>query len=94
MAKYFDYVNVFSFNLALELPKNTDINIYTLELIEKKQLSFRPIYVLNLIKLKILKDYIEIYQKIGLIYLSKSYANTLIFINKKPDSNFCLCIIN
>lgn len=36
MTKYFNYANVFSFNLMIELLENIGINIYGIELIERK----------------------------------------------------------
>lgn len=35
-AKYADYVDIFSFNLAMKLPKNTGMNEFVIELVEKK----------------------------------------------------------
>lgn len=43
-SKYAAYANVFSANLAMELSKNPDINEYAIELIESKQLPYKPIY--------------------------------------------------
>ncbi len=34
--EYTDYPNIFSFNLAIELPENTGINKHTIELVEGK----------------------------------------------------------
>lgn len=41
--KYSDYNNIFSISLAIELPENIGINKYAIELVQNKQLLFRPI---------------------------------------------------
>ena len=63
LAEYFDYANIFLTNLAMELPKNTSINKHTIELIKRKQLLYKSIYVLSPMKLETLKTYIENYLK-------------------------------
>ncbi len=45
----------------MELPENIGMNKYAIKLIEGKQPSYRPIYVLSPIELEILKTYIKIY---------------------------------
>lgn len=92
LAKYSDYDNVFSFLLVIEMPKNTNINKHFIELIEKKQLSYRLIFALNLVKLEIPKDYIKTYLKTGFIQPSKSLIGTSIIFDKKPNNSFCLCV--
>ena len=47
----------------MELSKNTNMNKYTIKLIEGKQPLYGPIYALSLMKLTTLKAYIKIYQK-------------------------------
>lgn len=54
---------MFSFNLVMELPENTSINEYAIELKKSKQLPYRPIYSLKLVELETLKTYIETYLK-------------------------------
>lgn len=61
--KYLDYANIFLFDLEIELPKNTSINEYAIKLVEDKQLLYRPIYSLRLVKLEILKTYIKTHLK-------------------------------
>ena len=58
-AKYTDYINIFLFNLATELPENTSINKHVINLVKGKQLPYRLIYSLGLIELKTLKTYIK-----------------------------------
>ena len=43
-------------------------------------------------KLKTLKTYIKTHSKTGFIWPSKFSADTLILFDKKPDSNFYLCV--
>lgn len=51
----------------MKLLKNTSINKYIIEIIENKQLSYKPIYSLKLVKLEILKIYIKNTLKSGFI---------------------------
>lgn len=67
LTKYLDYPDVFLFDLAMELHKNTGINKYVIKLVEGKQLFYKPIYSLKLIKLENLKTYIETYLNTGFI---------------------------
>lgn len=67
MLEYVDYANVFSFDLTIELPENTSINEYAIELEEEKQLPYGPIYNLGLVKLETLKTYIGTHLKTGFI---------------------------
>ncbi len=63
LAKYSDYTDVFSINQVMEYPKNTSINEHTIELVKEKQLSYKPIYALNLIELETLNAYIKTHLK-------------------------------
>ena len=76
----------------MELPKNFDINEYTIELIKGKQLPYDPIYSLGLVELETLKAYIETYLKTGFIWPNKSPAGTPIFFDKKSDGSLQLYI--
>ena len=91
-SEYANYTNVFSFNLGIELPKNTSINIYVIKLQDGKQSSYRLIYSLEPMELEILKTYIKMHLKTRFIQTSKSLASILILFNKKLDNSFCLCI--
>ena len=75
--KYANYADVFSFDLAMELPKNTNINKYAIELQDDKQSPYEPIYSLGLIELETLKIYIKAHLKTGFIQLFKSSAAIL-----------------
>lgn len=90
--EYSDFTNVFSQELALVLLKYTKINDYTIELIDKQQLPYGPIYSLGLVELEILKTYIKTNLVNDFIRYSKSLARALIFFDKKLDRSFQLCI--
>lgn len=76
----------------MELPKNTDINKYIIELVEDKQSLYRRIYSLQSMKLETLKTYIETYLKTGFIWPSKSLAGIPIFFDQKLDRSLHFCI--
>ena len=50
-----------------ELPKDTSINEYAIELVKGKQSPYGSIYSLRPVELKTLKTYIETYLKTGFI---------------------------
>ena len=91
-SEYADYADVFSFDLAMELPENTGINEHAIELVEGKQPPYRPIYSLSPVELETLKTYIKTHLKTGFIRPSKSPADASIFFDKKPDCSFRLCV--
>lgn len=66
-AKYSDYANVFFSDLVIELPKNTGINEYVIELIDDKQPLYGSIYTLSPVELETLKTYFETHLKTGFI---------------------------
>lgn len=90
--KYLNYVNVFSSNLAIKLPKNTGINAYIIEPIKGNQLLYGSIYALSLVELEILKTYIKIHLKTWFMQPSKCPIDAFILFNKKSDVNLYLCI--
>ena len=65
--KYLDFANIFSKKKVLMLPERIKLNEYAINLKNGKQPSYRPIYSLGPVELEILKTYIEIYLKTGLI---------------------------
>ena len=65
--EYLDYVDVVLFDLGIELPENSGMNKYVIELVEGKEPPYSSIYSLKLVKLETLKTYIEIYLKTVLI---------------------------
>lgn len=58
---------MFFFDLIIEFSKNLSINKYIIKLVGDKQLLYKLIYTLSLVKLKILKTCIKIYLKTGII---------------------------
>ncbi len=91
-AEYSDYADVFSSDLAIELPKNTGMNEHAIELIEGKQPPYGPIYTLSPVELVTLKAYIETHLKIGFIWPFKSLVGVSILFNKKLDGSLRLCV--
>lgn len=83
---------MFLFDLTIKLPKNIGINKDAIKLKEGKKSSYRPIYKLKPVKLKILKIYIKIYLKTEIIQSFKFSINAFILFDKKSDGNFCLYI--
>lgn len=65
----FNYNNIFLVENIAELSKYIRINYYVIKLEKGKQLSFKVIYNLKLVELKLLKTYIKINQPITLSVL-------------------------
>ena len=59
LPEYLDYADVFLFDLIMELLENTGMNEYIIELVERNQLLYKPIYSLGSVELETLKTYIE-----------------------------------
>ena len=91
-SEYIDYADVFSPDLAMQLPENTGINEHAIELVEGKQPPYGPIYSLGPVELETLKAYIETHLKTGFIRPSKSPADAPILFDKKPDGSLRLCV--
>ena len=92
-AKYSDFADVFSADLASKLPKYTEINDYAIELVEGcQQPPYGPIYSLGPVELETLKDYIETNLANGFIRLSKSPTGAPILFDRKSDSFLRLCV--
>ena len=90
--EYSDYSNFFSAENAAELPENTGMNKYAIELEESKQPPFRSIYSLGPVEFEMLKTYIETNLANGFIHPSKSLATAPMLFNGKPDRNLRLCM--
>lgn len=90
--EYFDYTRIFFFDLSIELIKNTEINEYTIKLIDNKLPFYEPIYNLSIIELEILKIYIKTHLNTKFIRLSKSFIDASILFDKKSNSSFHLRI--
>ena len=92
--EYSDYVNVFSPNLAMELPENMGMNEHAIELIDGKQPSYGPIYAFSLVELETLKAYIKTHLKTGFLQPFKSLAGAPILFNKSlTAASACVSII-
>ena len=90
--EYVHYADVFSPDLAMELPENPGINEHTIELIEGKQSPYGPIYSLGPVELETLKAYIETHLRTGFIRPSKSPAGAPILFDKKSDRSLRLYV--
>ena len=91
--EYADYADVFSPDLAMELPENTGMNEHAIELVEGKQPPYGPIYSLSLVELETLKTYLETHLKTGFICLPKSPAGAPSFLKKSPTTAFAYASI-
>lgn len=65
--EYSNYPDIFSFDYAIELLKNTSMNEHAIQLIDKKQSHYESIYAVGPVELRTLKVYIKTYSKTGLI---------------------------
>ena len=92
-AKYLDYTDIFSLDLASELLEHIGINDHAIKLVDGQQPPYKPIYSLEPVELETLKAYIETNLANRLIKPSKSPASTLIFFDWKSNGFFWLCII-
>ena len=90
--EYSDFANVFSPELASELPEYTGINDHAIKLVDDWQPPYGPIYSLGPIELETLKTYIETNLANGFIKPSKSLAGAPIFFDKKPNGSFWLYV--
>ena len=68
------------------------MNEYAMKIEKDKQLSFRPIYNLGSVELRMLKTYIETNLAKNFIWPSKSPAGAPILYNRKPKRSLRLCI--
>ena len=90
--KCLDFADVFSSDLASELPEHTKINNYTIELVEGQQPPYGPIYNLGPVELETLKAYIETNLANGFIRPSKSSTSAPILFDRKSDDSLRLYI--
>lgn len=65
---------------------------YEIELIDEKELLYRPIYALSLVELETLKTCLKTHLKIRFIWSFKFLTGTFIFFNKKLDGSLYLYI--
>ena len=66
-SKYSDFPNVFLFDLVIELPENIGMNEHDIELVDRKQPHYGPIYALSPVELETLNTYIKTNLKTGFI---------------------------
>ena len=92
LAEYLDFADVFSPDLASELPEHTGINNHAIDLVDSQQPPYGPIYSLGPVELETVKAYIETNLANGFIRLSKSSASTPILFNRKLDGSLRLCV--
>ena len=92
LAKYSDFADVFSKELAEVLPEHTGINEHSIKQEVGKQRPYAPIYSLGLVELQTLKTYIEINLANGFIQTSKSPAGAPILFICKPNDGLWLCV--
>ena len=86
-AKYSEFADVFSLDLASKLPKHTGINNHAIELVDGQQLPYESIYSLGPIELETLKTYIKTNLANGFIRPSKSPANAPILFDRKSNGS-------
>ena len=90
-AKYSDFADVVSPDLASELPKYSGINDYAIELVKSSQQPpYRSIYSLEPMELENLKAYIETNLANKFIRPSKLPARALILFDRKLGGFFRL----
>ena len=92
-AEYSDFADVFSPDLASELPEHTGINDHAIKLVDGcQQPPYGPIYSLGPVELETLKAYIETNLANGFIRPSKSPAGAPILFDRKSDGSLRLCV--
>ena len=93
LAKYSDFADVFSLDLASKLSEHTGINDHTIELVEScQQPLYGPIYSLGQVELETLKAYIKTNLTNRFIRPSKSPANAPILFDQNSDGSLWLCV--
>ena len=83
--KYADFADVFSPDLAAELPKHIEINNHAIKLGDGQQLPYGPIYSLGQVELETLKAYIKINLANGFIRPSTSPAGASTLFDQKSN---------
>ena len=91
-AKYSDFADIFSLDLAFVLPEHTGINDHAIKLVNGQQPPYGPIYSLGPVELETLKAYIETNLANGFIRSSKSPAGASILFDQKLNGFLRLCV--
>ena len=92
LSKYIDFIDVIFKDLVAELLEYSKINNNTIDLINRYQLLYKLIHILELIYSKTLKTYIKINLAKSFSKPFKALANIFIFFIKKLSSSPWLCI--
>ena len=92
LAEYSDFANIFLEKLANVFLEQTGANEHSIKLKQSKQSFYKPIYSLGLVKLELLKTYINTNLANSFIKTSKPPAGALILFVCKLNNSFCLCI--
>ena len=87
-SKYTDFADIYSKDLAVMLPKHTRINDHAINLIERQQPSYGPMYSSSFVKLEILKNYIKTKLTNSFTRSFMSLISTPIIFVKKLDRSF------
>ena len=87
-AKYLNFADIFSSDLASKLLEHTGINNQAIKLVDSQQPLYEQIYSIRLVKLETLKAHIKTNLANGFIRLSRSTIDTLIFFKQKSDGFF------
>ena len=91
-AKYSNFADIFSKELAEVLPERTGINKHTIKPEDGKKPPYEPIYSLTPVELETLQTYIKTNLANSFIQPSKSPAGALILFVCKPDGSLRLCV--
>ena len=92
LTEYSDFADIFSPDLASELPEHTGINNHAIELVNGQQQPYGPIYSLGPMELETLKAYIETNLANRFIRPSKSPASAPILFDWKLNGSLRLCV--
>ena len=91
-AEYLDFADVFSPDLAYELPEHIGINDHAIKLVDGQQPPYGPIYNLGPVEWETLNAYIKINLANGFIGPSKSPASAPILFDRKSNAFFRFCV--
>ena len=91
-AKYSDFADLFSPDLAFKLPEHTGINNHIIELVDGQQPPYRPINNLGPVELETMKAHIETNLANGFIRPFNSPAGAPILFDQKSDGSLRLCV--
>jgi hypothetical protein len=89
--EYHDFIDMFSEELAQEIPLHHDYN-HWIELKEGTTPPHGKLYNMSEVELKTLKDYLDDMLDKGFIWPSKSPAGAPVLFTKKKDGGLHLCV--